>query len=249
MSEELERKPHERIYTPDEIMEMDAKAPPLAYRDIQGRNDRHYEEHATGVMAFLQMPRRLSEVNEWATTCKPRIPSKLAEEVVFWLELKGKVIREKGNGSATYRAATPERLAAIARLAGKKGDDMWITREEAEKILGVAGSWFYVPTNTKDVNRKKEGNAYLYERASVVALAARREGSSQVMVEARKSLVAKVIAGKQRGNTVRAAPVARTPEKPDDYRAHILWVTCGVTLGEFTPEEALKRIEALSVGQ
>lgn len=236
MSEELERKPHERIYTPDEIMEMDAKAPALIERDLQPRNDRNYEEHAIGVMAFLQMPRRLSEVNEWATTCKPRIPSKLAEEVVFWLELKGKVIREKGNGSATYRAATPERLAAIARLAGKKGDDMWITREEAAKILGVAGSWFYVPTNTKDVNRKKEGNAYLYERASVVALASQRAGTPAA--PKRASYAASV-----------AKPKPAATACPDDYRAHILWVTCGVTLGEFTPEEALKRIEALSVGQ
>lgn len=232
---------NERVYTPAELSDMDAKAPPLAHRDIQERNDRNYQIHADAVMDFLQMPRRLSEVNEWSNTCKPKIPTKLAEEVVFWLELNGQVIREKGNGSATYRAKMPDRITAIARIAEKKGDDdMWITKDEAGKILGVAGSWFYLPMNTKGLNRKKEGNAYLYERGAVMALAKQRESASPVV--RRPVAVAPP--------SVAAVPVKKQRKLPsDDYRAHVLWVTCGVTLGEFTPEEALKRIETLSSGQ
>lgn len=206
------------------------------------------------------------QVRRWSERHKPRIPVKIAEECIYWLETRGRVVAFKGwDGRRQYwlvggtSSAALEDIQPDAKPAGKQEEAMatgeWISTEDAAKLMGISDSRVKTLARLGKVEAKKDESytgkghkPYLVNRDAATAYsssAARADVIKARIVKLKR--VGAVAPKAKRADPIverkpaRRDPSASSPVLADDVR---MLVRC-VERGWLEPSDAWEKLKAL----
>jgi hypothetical protein len=215
---ESEPEPRERYHVDDIASDHELA---VEERQVPRSDDDDAWEHLCApIVAFMSGgPTSLRVIKRWAELQKPRMRTKLAEECVFWLENRGRVVAFKQwDGSKAYRLTGAAASQALEEDNKPKENTVakdWISTADVMKLLGCKQERAsYLAVSGKIVSRKNgEGRSAPreYDRTSVIAYRDHEKKKGDILDEPKKKPAK---APPRREPKAIAAKVARKPAAP-----------------------------------
>ncbi len=235
--------PRERYHPEDVATDED-----LAAEKVPSTGDASWEAHAAPFLELFKSGPQTMQVIKMHGT-RLGVLTKFAEEIVFWLENRGRIESfKRWDGKKTWKLAgtaePPGKPLPMKEARVAKTPPEWLPTADAAKLLDVASSYLHKLARDGKLKSRQLGDGARAPREFLrSSLIAYQPNFMEPGEEAAPP--PKAAKPKKEKPVPREKRAAAAPASSGDLQAQLRWVLDGYELGRFTADQALEQVAEL----